>query len=64
MTIRMLDIDEALAYLRERGAATTKKSLYSQLSRTKKPRAKKIGRRLRFKEIDLDEHVESITKDR
>jgi hypothetical protein len=55
MLNKLLDIDEALAYLRERGVKITKKSLYSQLSRFKKPRALKIGRNLRFTAADLDE---------
>jgi hypothetical protein len=62
--ITTLDIDKALDYLNERGVKITKKSLYSQLSRTKKPRAYKIGRRLRFTTTDLDEYITSITRDR
>jgi hypothetical protein len=64
MSNRPLDIDEALAYSRERGVKVTKKSLYSQLSRLRKPRALKIGRNLRFTIADLDDYVLSITTER
>jgi predicted DNA-binding transcriptional regulator AlpA len=59
-----LNIDEAVAYLRARGVKVTKKSLYSQVSRTKKPRALKIGRSLRFTIQDLDDYIKSITMER
>jgi hypothetical protein len=64
MSNKFLDIDEALAYLRERGVKITKKSLYSKLSRIKKPHAKKIGVNLRFTSVDLDEYILSITTER
>jgi hypothetical protein len=59
-----LDIDQAVAYLRAKGAQITKWSLYTQVSRIKKPTSYKIGRALRFKPPDLDEYVISITKKR
>jgi hypothetical protein len=59
-----LNIDEAVAYLREKGVKVTKQSLYSQISRFKKPKALKIGRALRFTIADLDNHVKSITTER
>jgi predicted DNA-binding transcriptional regulator AlpA len=64
MSNKPLDIDEAVAYLRAKGVKITKKSLYSQISRIKRPRAFKIGRALRFDVADLDDHVRSITTER
>jgi predicted DNA-binding transcriptional regulator AlpA len=64
MLKRLLDVDEAIVYLRERGVKITKQSLYTQICRLKKPRALKIGRSLRFTTEDLDEYVRSITRER
>jgi predicted DNA-binding transcriptional regulator AlpA len=64
MPDKPLDIDETVAYLREKGVKVTKKSLYSQVSRRKQPRALKIGRALRFTIGALDDYVQSITTDR
>jgi hypothetical protein len=60
----LLTVDEAVAYLRSKGVKVTKASLYSLVSRLKKPRALKIGRSLRFTIADLDDYVRSITKER
>jgi predicted DNA-binding transcriptional regulator AlpA len=59
-----LDIDQALAYLRSRGVKITKTTLYSDVSRIKKPRSYKIKGALRFKRSDLDAWVDEITKER
>jgi hypothetical protein len=59
-----LDIDQALTYLRFRGVKITKKTLYSDVSRIKKPRSYKIKGALRFKRSDLDAYVDEITKER
>jgi predicted DNA-binding transcriptional regulator AlpA len=64
MLNKLLNVDEALAYLRERGVKITKKTLYSKLSRNNKPHALKIGRELRFTTDDLDDYIVSITKER
>jgi hypothetical protein len=64
MSNKPLNVDEALAYLREKGVQITKKTLYSIVSRFKRPKAKKIGGRLRFEVPDLDAYVVSITRDR
>jgi predicted DNA-binding transcriptional regulator AlpA len=64
MLQRLLDVDEAIVYLRERGVKITKKSLYTQISRVKKPRALKVGRSLRFTTEDLDDYIRSITRER
>ena len=64
MSDKPLDIDEAVTYLRGKGVKVTKQSLYSQVSRFKRPKAYKIGRALRFNTSDLDEHVNSITTER
>jgi predicted DNA-binding transcriptional regulator AlpA len=59
-----LDIDQALEYCRSKGVQITKRSLYSELSRHKKPRSYKIRGRLRFKISDLDDWIDSITRER
>jgi hypothetical protein len=64
MADKPLDVDQALAHLREKGVQITKKTLYSIVSRFKRPKAKKIGGRLRFEVPDLDEYVIFITRDR
>jgi predicted DNA-binding transcriptional regulator AlpA len=61
---RWLDIDEAVAYLRSKGVKITRQSLYTSISRHKKPRSYKIGKALRFKISDLDDWIDSITKER
>jgi predicted DNA-binding transcriptional regulator AlpA len=64
MANKPLNVDEALAYLKEKGVQITKKTLYTIVSRFKRPKAKKIGRALRFEVPDLDDYVASITRDR
>jgi hypothetical protein len=64
MEERWLDIDEAVAYVRAKGIKTTKRSLYTKVSRYKKPRSYKIGGQLLFKPSDLDAWIASITKER
>lgn len=61
---RWLDIDDAVAYLRSRGVKITRKTLYSNLSRYKKPKSYKIGGALRFKISDLDNWIDEITRER
>jgi predicted DNA-binding transcriptional regulator AlpA len=61
---KWLDIDEAVAYLRSRGVKITRKTLYSIVSRYKKPKSYKIGGALRFKLFDLDAWVDEITSER
>ena len=56
-----LDVDEALTHMRAKGLQITKKSLYTSVSRFKRPKSYKIGRRLRFKKSDLDAHIASVT---
>ena len=61
----MVYYSEAVAYLRSNGVTTTRGSLYTSVSRYKKPKSYKLGpRRLRFKIADLDEWIASITKER
>jgi predicted DNA-binding transcriptional regulator AlpA len=64
MDDKWLNIDEAVAYLRSKGVQITRKSLYTQVSRWRKPKSYKIGNALRFKASDLDEHAERITVER
>jgi predicted DNA-binding transcriptional regulator AlpA len=59
-----LDLDGAVAYLRSRGVKITRKTLYSNVSRYKKPKSYKIGSALRFKRPDLYDWIDSITKER
>jgi hypothetical protein len=59
-----LDIDQTLAYLRSRGVKITKTTLYSDISRIKKPRSYKIKGALRFNRSDLDAYIDEITKER
>jgi hypothetical protein len=60
-----LDIDQAVEYFRRvKGVTRTRKSLYSDVSRFKKPKSYKIGKALRFKRPDLDNWADSITKER
>jgi predicted DNA-binding transcriptional regulator AlpA len=61
---KWLDIDQAVAYLRSRGVKITRKTLYSNVSRYKKPKSYKIGRALRFKISDLDDWIDEITRER
>jgi predicted DNA-binding transcriptional regulator AlpA len=61
---RWLDIDDAVAYLRSRGVKITRKTLYSNVSRYKKPKSYKIGGALRFKISDLDNWIDEITRER
>ena len=61
---KWLDIDEAVAYLRSRGVKITRKTLYSNVSRYKKPKSYKIGGALRFKVSDLDAWIDEITRER
>jgi predicted DNA-binding transcriptional regulator AlpA len=61
---RWLDIDEAVAYLRSKGVKITRGTLYTNVSRYKKPSCFKIGKALRFRIADLDEWIASITKER
>jgi predicted DNA-binding transcriptional regulator AlpA len=58
------DIDQAVAYLRSKGVKITRKTLYSNVSRYKKPKSYKIGKALRFKQSDLDDWLNEITKER
>jgi predicted DNA-binding transcriptional regulator AlpA len=60
---KWLDIDEAVAYLRSRGVKITRTTLYSNVSRYKKPKSYKIGRALRFKVSDLDAWIDEITRE-
>jgi predicted DNA-binding transcriptional regulator AlpA len=64
MEDQWLDIDQAVTYLRSKGVKTTRKSLYSMVCRLRQPKSYKIGRALRFKQVDLDEWVASITRER
>ena len=59
-----LDIDQAVAYLRSKGVKITKRTLYTNICKFKKPRSFKIGRALRFKISDLDDWIDSITTER
>jgi predicted DNA-binding transcriptional regulator AlpA len=59
-----LDMDGAVAYLRSKGVKITRKTLYSNVSRYKKPKSYKIGKALRFKRSDLDDWIDEITKER
>ena len=59
-----LDIDQAVTYLRSQGVKITRKTLYSNVSRFKTPKSYKIGKALRFKRSDLDDWIDSITKER
>jgi hypothetical protein len=59
-----LNIDEAVAYMRSKGVKITRGTLYTRVSRLKKPKSYRIGRALRFKKSDLDAYVASITKER
>jgi hypothetical protein len=59
---KWLDIDQALEYLRYRGVTITKRSLYSNISRYRKPRRYKILGPLRFTIADLDAWIDSITR--
>jgi predicted DNA-binding transcriptional regulator AlpA len=59
---KWLDIDQAVAYLRSRGVKITRKTLYSNVSRYKKPKSFKIGRALRFRLFDLDAWIDEITR--
>jgi predicted DNA-binding transcriptional regulator AlpA len=59
-----LDMDEEVAYLRSIGVKITRKTLYSNVSRLKQPRSYKIWRALRFKRSDLDDWIDSITRER
>jgi predicted DNA-binding transcriptional regulator AlpA len=59
-----LDIDEAVTYLRSRGVKITRTTLYSNVSRYKKPKSYKIGKALRFKISDLDAWIDEITRER
>jgi predicted DNA-binding transcriptional regulator AlpA len=59
---KWLDIDEAVAYLCSRGVKITRKTLYSNVSRSKKPKSYKIGRALRFRPFDLDAWIDEITR--
>ena len=59
-----LNIDEAVAYLRSKGVSITRNTLYTNVSRNKKPKSYKIGRALRFKRSDLDAWTDEITKER
>jgi predicted DNA-binding transcriptional regulator AlpA len=61
---KWLDIDEAVTYLRSRGVKITRTTLYSNVSRYKKPKSYKIGQALRFKISDLDDWIDEITKER
>jgi predicted DNA-binding transcriptional regulator AlpA len=61
---KWLDIDEAVAYLRSKGVKITRDTLYTSVSRYKKPKSYKIGKALRFKISDLDEWIDSITRER
>jgi predicted DNA-binding transcriptional regulator AlpA len=61
---KWLDINEAVAYLRSRGVKITRETLYSNISRYKKPKSYKIGGALRFKSSDLDAWIDEITMER
>jgi predicted DNA-binding transcriptional regulator AlpA len=61
---KWLDINEAVTYLRSKGADISRATLYSNVSRYKLPKSYKIGRALRFKIADLDDWVDSITRER
>jgi predicted DNA-binding transcriptional regulator AlpA len=64
MPDKWLDIDEAVAYLRSKGVAITRGTLYTNVSRYNKPKSYKVGKRLRFKISDLDDWIDSITRER
>jgi predicted DNA-binding transcriptional regulator AlpA len=64
MCDKWLNINEAIEYLRSKGVNITRGTLYTNVSRYKKPRSYKIGRALRFKQSDLDAYVDEITKER
>ena len=61
---KWLDIEQAVAYLRSRGVKITRTTLYSDVSRYKKPKSYKIGRALRFRLFDLDAWIDEITRER
>ena len=61
---KWLTIDEAVEYLRSKGVTITRGTLYTNVSRYKKPKSYKIGKALRFKIPDLDEWIVAITKER
>jgi predicted DNA-binding transcriptional regulator AlpA len=61
---RWLNIDEAVEYIRGRGIPITRQTLYTRVSRYKRPKSYKIGKALRFKISDLDEWIDSITRER
>jgi predicted DNA-binding transcriptional regulator AlpA len=64
MPDRWLNIDEAVEYIRGRGIPITRQTLYTRVSRYKQPKSYKIGKALRFKISDLDDWIESITRER
>ena len=51
----LLDIDEALAYLKAKCFRITKSSLYSAINRGDGPVHTKIRKRLAFRKSDLDQ---------
>ena len=61
---KWLNIDEAVEYLRSKGVNITRGTLYTNVSRYKKPKSYKIGKALRFKTSDLDDWIDSITRER
>ena len=64
MLDKWLTIDEAVEYIRGRGISITRQSLYTRVSRYKQPKSYKIGKALRFTISDLDDWIDSITRER
>jgi predicted DNA-binding transcriptional regulator AlpA len=64
MLDKLLNIDEAAEYIRGRGISITPRTLYTKVSRYKQPKSYKIGKALRFTIADLDDWINSITRER
>jgi predicted DNA-binding transcriptional regulator AlpA len=64
MCEKWLNIDEAVEYIRSRGIPITRSTLYTKVSRDKKPKSYKFGKALRFKISDLNNWIDSITIER
>ena len=64
MLDKWLNIDEAVEYILGMGIPITRNTLYTRVSRYKQPKSYKIGKALRFTISDLDDWIDSITRER
>ena len=64
MLDKWLNIDEAIEYIFGMGIPITRNTLYTRVSRYKQPKSYKIGKALRFTISDLDDWIDSITRER